>query len=217
MGEHGGASAGGAGSAPRALAGGTAAELDEGALEAWGRRLGEAATRPGPGPGVLVALTGPLGAGKTTLVRAACRGAGVEGRVRSPTFTLHNHHRPPGRRPIHHVDLYRLSGPEELDDLGWDELLDARGVVFVEWAGRAGDRLPRDRWEIRLEPAEDPSVRRVEARSAGDAPPMPPPRPPGAPRPDGGRGESRGPAESGGSREAADPEDREAPGDGAPC
>ena len=150
-------------------------EVGEGALEAWGRTLGEAATEPCEGPGVFVALTGPLGAGKTTLVRAACRGAGVEGAIRSPTFTLHNHHRPRGRRPIHHVDLYRLEGPESLDDLGWDELLDARGAVFVEWAERAGPRLPPDRWDVRLDFAADGDRRRVEAWSRGDAPPMPDP------------------------------------------
>lgn len=149
------------------------AELDEEALARWGRRLGRAATEPGPGPGVFVALEGPLGAGKSTLVRAACRGAGVEGRIRSPTFTLHNHHRPRGRRPIHHVDLYRIGGPGELDDLGWDALVDAGGAVFVEWAGRAGRRLPPDRWQIRLELTEGAARRRVTARTVGGAPPMP--------------------------------------------
>lgn len=153
---------------------GDAAELTEEELEAWGRGLGEAATDPaGDGPGVVVALHGPLGAGKTTLVRAACRGAGVEGTVRSPTFTLHNHHRPRGRRPLHHVDLYRLDGPDDLDDLGWDELVDARGAVFVEWAERAGGRLPERRWEVRLDVTDDPDRRRVEARSRGGAPALP--------------------------------------------
>lgn len=148
-------------------------ELDEQALRRWSRRLGRAATEPGPGPGVFVALEGPLGAGKSTLVRAACRGAGVEGRIRSPTFTLHNHHRPRGRRPVHHVDLYRLGGPDDLDDLGWDALVDAGGAVFVEWAERAGHRLPPDRWEIRLEMADGGQRRRVTARTVGAAPAMP--------------------------------------------
>lgn len=161
---------------------GIRAELDEETLRRWGRRLGEAATEPGEGPGLTVALFGPLGAGKTTLVRAACRGAGVEGEVRSPTYTLHNHHRPRDRRPIHHVDLYRLEGPDSLDDLGWDELVDARGAVFVEWAERAGDRLPDDRWEVRLGMAGDPDRRRVEARRLGAAPPLPRP---------GGEGDGR--------------------------
>lgn len=149
------------------------AVLTEEELEGWGRRLGRAATEPGPAPGVFVALEGPLGAGKSTLVRAACRGAGVEGKVRSPTFTLHNHHRPRGRRPIHHVDLYRLEGPADLDDLGWDGLVDADGAVFVEWAERAGERLPADRWEIRLELTDDRARRRVAMRAVGEVPPMP--------------------------------------------
>lgn len=159
--------------------GGRPAELDEEALGEWGRRVGRIATEPGDGPGVFVALTGPLGAGKTTLVRAACRGAGVEGRVRSPTFTLHNHHRPPDRRPVHHVDLYRLEGPGELDDLGWEALLEAEGPVFVEWAERAGERLPPDRWEIRLELTGDEARRRVTVRTLGEVPDPPPlPGPP---------------------------------------
>lgn len=152
-----------------------ASGLEEEALRRWGRELGRAATAPGEGPGVLVALTGPLGAGKTTLVRAACRGAGVEGPVRSPTFTLHNHHRPPDRRPLHHVDLYRVEGPESLDELGWDDLLAAEGAVFVEWAERAGDRLPADRWDLRLGFTGDPDRRRVTAVRTGDAPEVPAP------------------------------------------
>lgn len=151
------------------------AELDEEALRRWGRALGEAVTDTGDGPGLTVALFGPLGAGKTTLVRAACRGAGVEGEVRSPTFTLHNHHRPRGRRPIHHVDLYRLDGPGDLDDLGWDGLVDSDGVVFVEWAGRAGPRLPASRWEVRLDFAAGDAKRSVEAVARGGAPPIPAP------------------------------------------
>lgn len=165
----------GRGEAPPPSPGDDAVELTEEELARWGRRLGEAATERGDGPGVFVALHGPLGAGKTTLVRAACRGAGVEGTVRSPTFTLHNHHRPRGRRPIHHVDLYRLEGPDDLDDLGWDDLVGARGAVFVEWAERAGVRLPDDRWEIRMGMDEDPGRRRVDARSLGGAPPLPEP------------------------------------------
>lgn len=151
--------------------------LDEQTLRAWGRRLGAAAARDR----VFVALFGPLGAGKSTLARAAARGAGVEGAVPSPTYTLVNEHRIPGGGgdTFFHVDLYRLSGGRALDEIGWDRLLAAGGPVFVEWADRAEGDLPDDRWEVRLEIPADRSVRRVELRRAGAAPP--PPEPPGEP------------------------------------
>ena len=146
--------------------------LDEEALRAWGRRLGEAAARER----VFVALFGPLGAGKSTLARAAARGAGVEGAVPSPTYTLVNEHRIPGGDgggTFFHVDLYRLSGRRALDEIGWDRLLAADGAVFVEWADRAEGALPDDRWEVRLEIPRDRSLRRVRLRREG-AVPLPP-------------------------------------------
>lgn len=165
--------------------------LDEETLRAWGRRLGAAAARDR----VFVALFGPLGAGKSTLARAAARGAGVEGAVPSPTYTLVNEHRIPGGdgATFFHVDLYRLSGGRALDEIGWDRLLAAGGPVFVEWADRAESDLPDDRWEVRLEIPADRSVRRVEVRREGAAPV--PPEPPGdrtagaAPDAPGGRTE----------------------------
>jgi tRNA threonylcarbamoyl adenosine modification protein YjeE len=115
--------------------------------------------------GDCVALVGPLGAGKTALVRGIAVGLGVEDRrmVSSPTFVLVQEY--PGRFPVHHVDLYRL-GPagaisgegapladaaEELAALGIAEML-SRGVVLIEWADRAGEALPRPRWQIEIEP-----------------------------------------------------------------
>lgn len=148
-------------------------ELDEGALREWGRRLGAAAARDG----VFVALLGPLGAGKSTLARAAARGAGVEGSVPSPTYTLVNEHPIPGDdgATFFHVDLYRLSGRRALDEIGWDRLLAGGGPVFVEWADRAAGALPGDRWEIRLEIPAAGSIRRVELRREGSVPPPPEP------------------------------------------
>lgn len=150
--------------------------LDEEALREWGRRLGAAAARDR----VFVALFGPLGAGKSTLTRAAARGAGVEGSVPSPTYTLVNEHpiaTGDGGSTFFHVDLYRLSGRRALDEIGWDRLLSADGPVFVEWADRAEGALPEDRWEVRLEIAGDRSIRTVELRREGGAPM--PPKPPG--------------------------------------
>lgn len=142
-------------------------------LRGWGRRLGREAAKAG----VFVALRGPLGAGKTTLTQAACRGAGVESRVTSPTYVLHHAYRGAGGVVVHHVDLYRISEPGELDDLGWEELLDGGDPVFVEWADRAGERLPPRRWDVRLELTDDVDRRRVAARALGGAPRPPAPRP----------------------------------------
>ncbi len=150
-------------------------ELDRAGLEEWASTLGLSALASG----TFVCLMGPLGAGKSTLVRAACRAVGVTGAVPSPTFTLVIRHETPSGTPIWHADLYRLEDPDLLVDAGWPELLEGDGPVFVEWAERAGNWLPPDRWEIRLGFADRPDRRRVAARSLGAAPPIPSP---GGPR-----------------------------------
>ena len=102
------------------------------------------------GAGDCVAMTGQLGAGKTALVRGIARGLGVDDdrMVSSPTYVLVQEY--PARTPIFHVDLYRLPAPRtELPELGLDEML-AEGVVLIEWAERAGDALPRPRWELTI-------------------------------------------------------------------
>ena len=112
---------------------------------ALGERLAERL-----GVGDCVAMTGDLGSGKTCLVRGIARGLRVtdERMVSSPTYVLVQEYA--GDVTIFHVDLYRLPAPrEELADLGLDEML-ADGAVLIEWADRAGDKLPRPRWEITL-------------------------------------------------------------------
>lgn len=100
---------------------------------AAGEALGRVLRRAGAA-GAVVALVGPLGAGKTCFVQGLARGLGVAGYVRSPTFTLVHQHR--GPLPLFHVDLYRLA-PAELDTLGLEEILEGPGVAAVEWADRA--------------------------------------------------------------------------------
>src|SRR3954471_19073419 len=91
--------------------------LDESELVAWGEKFGRAARPP-----LLVTITGDLGAGKTTLVKAICHGYGVTDDVTSPTFTL-VHQYAAARSAVYHLDLYRVRSPDELTNLGWDEIL----------------------------------------------------------------------------------------------
>jgi tRNA threonylcarbamoyl adenosine modification protein YjeE len=111
-------------------------------------RLGEdiaAALRPGD----VIALQGDLGAGKTTLARGVIRALATDPglEVPSPTFTLVQSYET--RIPLQHFDLYRLSSPDELDELGLDEAA-ATGAVLIEWPEKAGDRLPGDLATLRL-------------------------------------------------------------------
>ncbi len=100
--------------------------------------------------GVVVALYGDLATGKTCMVRGmAAWFAGGEP-VHSPTFTLVNQYRHGGGPVLYHLDLYRLSGPDELADLGYEELFEPDGVCVVEWAERAGMLLPKAHLAVRL-------------------------------------------------------------------
>jgi tRNA threonylcarbamoyladenosine biosynthesis protein TsaE len=105
-------------------------------LITWGEHFGRALAPP-----MLVAISGDLGAGKTTLVQAICRGYGVTEPVTSPTFALvHEYHAP--RSPVFHIDLYRLERADELTGIGWDDIVRAEALVLVEWPERAAGRLP---------------------------------------------------------------------------
>jgi tRNA threonylcarbamoyl adenosine modification protein YjeE len=101
-------------------------------------------------PGDCVALTGPLGAGKTALARGIATGLGLadERLVASPTYVLV--HEYPTTPPLYHLDLYRMGDATgELADLGLDEMLEA-AVVLIEWADRAAGALPTPRWEVAI-------------------------------------------------------------------
>jgi tRNA threonylcarbamoyladenosine biosynthesis protein TsaE len=100
--------------------------------------------------GVVIGLVGPLGAGKTQLVRGVAAGNALDaaGYVSSPTFTLI--HEYPGRLALYHVDAYRLKRPDELVALGFDELIRKDSAVVVEWADRVGPVLPEDALWIKL-------------------------------------------------------------------
>jgi tRNA threonylcarbamoyladenosine biosynthesis protein TsaE len=123
---------------------GTREIASPGDMEAFGERIGRMLA-----PGDLVVLTGPLGAGKTTLTRGIAAGLGVRGPVQSPTFVIaRTHPSLVGGAPLVHVDAYRLGSALELDDLDID--LDG-SVVIVEWGRGMVDGLRDEWWEIELE------------------------------------------------------------------
>jgi tRNA threonylcarbamoyladenosine biosynthesis protein TsaE len=99
-------------------------------------------------PGDAVALTGELGAGKTTFVRGAAKGLGFDGAVASPTFTLVREY--PATIRIYHVDVYRLERLQEALDLGLDEMVADGGVVFVEWGDAVEGLLPDEHLLVEL-------------------------------------------------------------------
>jgi len=100
--------------------------------------------------GQVITLSGDLGAGKTTLVRGMLRGLGFEGRVKSPSYGLVESYAIGGLE-IHHLDLYRLGEPEELDFVGIEELIGEDSVLLIEWPERGRGRLPEPSARIRIE------------------------------------------------------------------
>lgn len=110
---------------------------DEGETAAVGARLAAAAR-----PGDVITLTGPLGAGKTSLVRGLLAALGLAGEVPSPSFAIVQPYAPPQVAfPVLHVDLYRVRHPAELAELGLDDV-GADTLLLVEWPDRAGCRWP---------------------------------------------------------------------------
>ena len=120
---------------------------DAQAMQDWGVRLAAVLV-----PGDLVLLSGPLGAGKTTLAQGIGAGLGVTGPVVSPTFVIARVYRG-GRLPMVHVDAYRLGGVDEVDDLDLDASV-GEAVTVVEWGDGLVESLAENRLEVRIERAE---------------------------------------------------------------
>lgn len=143
--------------------------LSEADLVRWGRIIGREVEPP-----VLIALEGALGAGKSVLARAIGSGAGVDVPMPSPTFNLLLRYELPGDRAVVHMDLYRLTEPDELWELGWSDLGTRPEIVLVEWPEQAGPLLPDEYWKIRLTvPRSDRKLRDVEVTRVGTPPRLP--------------------------------------------
>ncbi|MDD4179384.1 MAG: tRNA (adenosine(37)-N6)-threonylcarbamoyltransferase complex ATPase subunit type 1 TsaE [Candidatus Margulisbacteria bacterium] len=101
----------------------------------------------------VIALTGQLGAGKTTLIQGIAEGLGVKDYVTSPTFIIINEYL--GRLPFYHVDLYRLEAINDIEELGIEEYFNKGGVCVIEWAERLNGLLPNNSDNIKIEWVSD--------------------------------------------------------------
>lgn len=114
-------------------------------------------------PGLVVALVGELGAGKTTFTRGFARALGVpEELVTSPTYLLQQDYATNRGYFIFHFDAYRLDDPDQFEALGVGETFDSGGVSLVEWADRAEESLPADAWWIKINHSADGLSRTVQ-------------------------------------------------------
>ena len=116
--------------------------------------------------GDVVVLKGELGAGKTEFVKGICRFLAVDDLVTSPTFSIINQYAgttPEGEAlKIYHVDLYRIESPDELAEVGFDDMVFAHDAVkLVEWPEKAGDHLPESYWSVSLEQQDEDDVRSI--------------------------------------------------------
>ncbi len=106
---------------------------------AVGERLGARLASQFP-QGAVVLLVGPLGAGKTVIARGIARGLGIEDQIISPTYTIISEYRA-GARLLHHVDLYRIEGRDQMENLGLEDILGGNGFVLVEWGEKIEQTL----------------------------------------------------------------------------
>lgn len=115
-------------------------------------------------PGTIIALTGDLGAGKTTLSKAIAKGLGVTDTITSPTFTIVCEY-DSGRLPLYHFDVYRVNDSEELFEIGFDDYIHGKGVCLIEWANLLEEGLlPESAMNINLEygKTEDERILTIE-------------------------------------------------------
>lgn len=112
-------------------------------------------------PGDIIALIGELGTGKTTLTRYIARALGIGERITSPTFTIVKEYHS-GRIPLYHFDVYRVSDPDELFEIGCEEYFYGTGLCIIEWADLIEDILPAETKKIRILPGQTEQERIVQ-------------------------------------------------------
>lgn len=117
---------------------------------------------PRPPAPAIVALYGELGSGKTCFVKGLARALGIDRPITSPTFTLVNEYR--GARALVHMDLYRLSDPDDVLALGFDEYLQDAAVTVIEWAERAEELLPAETTRVAFKALPQPDDREITIR-----------------------------------------------------
>ncbi len=141
---------------------------DEAATQALGERLAAFLLDGPPSQRLMATLSGPLGAGKSTLARAILRALGVRGTIRSPTYTLVEPYELTHGQQLRHLDLYRLGDPEELEFLGFFDDLRDSWLTLVEWPERVPAVLELADLRLQLRHGTGAHERRVlaQARSA---------------------------------------------------
>ena len=127
----------------------------------WGKTIGKRIEHP-----LVIGLTGDLGSGKTALVQGLAEGLEVPDHyyITSPTFTLINEY--PGRLPLYHIDLYRLDGMSDLEDIGLEEVLYDQAVIAIEWAEKMWNDLPAEHLTMSFE-ITDNDHRRINLNACG--------------------------------------------------
>lgn len=137
---------------------------DEGTFEI-GRKMAEAAA-----PGAIICLDGDLGTGKTIFAKGFAAGLGVKEPVSSPTFTIVQEY-DEGRIPFYHFDVYRITDPEEMEEIGIDDYLFGEGACLIEWAGQIEELIPEGSVHVLIEkdPERGFDYRRVTIRPASAA------------------------------------------------
>ena len=123
---------------------------------AVGEKIGKNAA-----PGLVIAFYGDLGAGKTVMTKGIARGLGIQGMITSPTFTILQTAED-GRLPLHHLDVYRIEDPDEMEEIGLDDCIYGGGVTVIEWAERIEELLPKETVRITIErTTENADARRI--------------------------------------------------------